>query len=239
MSWGCHSCTFENSPDVVVCGMCETAKEIPPSASSLSGWDCIHCTFSNEANKNDCEICGELKPETIQIGRSISDVISQDLCISKEVVRAAIRAENGNINAAAANMLLGLFPGAPSPFELLSSSTSSLRTFSGVSQQMASTLLEECSNNKEMAKVKIMEAFASFSVDRFNSEGDFAGEVSPYRSMQQVSSVREVACPICSETFRSDDTSCLVLLCGHVYCRFCLISHVNARMDDVCGFIHV
>merc|ERR1712096_337637 len=74
-TWPCTSCTYQNSCEKTVCGMCETAKpqdaKTPQTKKTnaedgkMSGfetWQCPHCTLQNSPGRLDCLTCKAKRP---------------------------------------------------------------------------------------------------------------------------------------------------------------------------------
>lgn len=127
MSWSCTFCGFDNpSGSSLVCEICEQQRvERNPTL-----WPCTSCTFENRQSSTICEICNSMRISSpVPLYRTPSATMAEALEISLDIARKAIAAERGNVSAAAANFLLGIYPKdsdqGDTPLSLLASSSSS------------------------------------------------------------------------------------------------------------------
>lgn len=113
-----------------------------------------------------------------------------------------------------------------------------LRQYGGVTEEMAKRLLEECGDDLQSAKMLLMEAFTQVSIARFDSMENQAviDATAPTGTPCLV-----INCPICGDDMATDDIRCMTLQCNHSYCRHCLVSYVDSRMEegDVTGKVQI
>ena len=90
----------------------------------------MSCTFENSQDSIKCEICNSMRvSSSVPLHRTPSATMAEALEISLDIARKAIAAERGNVSAAAANFLLGIYPKDSdqddTPLSLLANSASS------------------------------------------------------------------------------------------------------------------
>ena len=238
--WTCVYCKFLNHPDLAVCEICEGTKvtaaddstsTLGPSDITASNtyWDCKTCTFHNDIISNSCEVCGApSKPlETPELYRTPSETISEDFSISRNIARLAIENENGDVNAAAANLLLGIFPNSSDmPFDVLLRRSTGLKQYAGVTEEMARELLQQCGDDVSLAKRQLIMAFGHFV------DCQFEKLTSSTLLVDSISLEVDGKCPICLDDIRTTDLRTFTLSCKHSFCRPCLTSYVNSRMEE-------
>lgn len=171
-------------------------------------------------------------------------------------------AAGGDINAAAANLLLGVNPLGPPPIAALAQGSgtggagSGARSVGGVPQSMARAFMAEVGGDSGAARAALVRELGAAAAER--SDGDGLGFVgggaasrplpSPGSGTGSASGSRSSSGPggdafaaVAGAPESFDCSICLLsvpaaaagtLACGHAFCLECLRSHVKARMAD-------
>jgi len=167
-------------------------------------------------------------PPILSLNRTVSQDIADACNTSRALARAAIDAAGGDINEAAANLLLfTLNPSSTkSPFEELLSRRNSLELASlgGISVEKADAFLAENGGDLLLSKQKLIEAIGIEAESDWNKDMD---EISLEKAARIPSNF---VCPIC---FDQESTECICLKeCGHSFCKSCAVGWITAQMSE-------